>query len=366
MDGLRAVSIVAVLIGHLAGDRGAFIRRDTAFTSNVAHLGVTVFFVISGFLITTLLMDENARNGSISLGDFYARRILRIVPAFLLFVVIMICARLFHLIALGRLDTITALTWTVNYNPHPSWAIGHLWSLSVEEQFYFLWPAALASLGARRGQLLAAVMFIGAPLTRAAMHVLWPHSTLRDLPIFPAVDDAIAIGCIVAISRNTLVGNRLWNRLTRPIFIPILTSLILIVASFDDYTVVDVLGMPLALMAIAIIVEGCTRWTSGIAFATLNSRLLIWIGTLSYSIYLWQQPFLDRYSTSIWARFPLNLCAAVLLAICSFFFVEKPFLALRRRFSARNVPPAPSNVLFPQPALNFTALADPEQSPLGE
>ncbi|MGA7539821.1 MAG: acyltransferase, partial [Steroidobacteraceae bacterium] len=192
LDGLRALSITAVLFGHLAGTRGAYtFAKGSGIPEDFAGLGVTVFFVISGFLITTLLLDEERRNGAVSLSNFYARRAVRIVPPFLAFVAAMTAAYSLRWVDFTRLDFATAITWTMNYNPHPAWVFGHLWSLSVEEQFYLLWPLTIALLGFKRGRHVAIGMFLAAPVVRAAMRVALPHSSLRWLPVFPAVADAI-------------------------------------------------------------------------------------------------------------------------------------------------------------------------------
>ena len=136
LDGLRAISIGLVLLGH-ATRFG--LGHSFLFRLAVAHavLGVDVFFVISGYLITTLLLEEKIKFGTISLRLFYLRRALRILPAFLVFV-----GTLFVLSALGYIDIpsrlwIFVLTYTSNFTPRV-WDVGHLWSLSVEEHFYFL------------------------------------------------------------------------------------------------------------------------------------------------------------------------------------------------------------------------------------
>jgi peptidoglycan/LPS O-acetylase OafA/YrhL len=99
--------------------------------------GVRIFFVISGFLITGLLLNERERTGTISLPDFYVRRAYRILPAAYVFMLAMIAA---HWHALSWSSIFAALTYSSNYLHEKNWVLGHLWSLSVEEQFYLLWP----------------------------------------------------------------------------------------------------------------------------------------------------------------------------------------------------------------------------------
>jgi peptidoglycan/LPS O-acetylase OafA/YrhL len=340
LDGLRAISVAAVLFGHLCGTRGFEFFGAYPHVGDVARLGVTVFFVISGFLITGLLMSEMVETGGISLRKFYARRVLRIVPAFLVFVFCMLIATSLGFVQLTGLDLATAFTWTVNFNPSRSWAIGHLWSLSVEEQFYLLWPATIVICGLKKGRNWAIVAFVAAPVIRAAMHIALPHSPARDLEIFPAVADSMAIGCVVAIERDRLLQCRWWQALTRPVIAWFMLAIVLAILPFNDYTVVSCFATPMTLIALAAIVEGSTRW-SGMASRVLNARAMVWIGTLSYSLYLWQQPFLNRNSHALWSTFPMNLVLAFACACVSYYLVERPFLKLRRHFRAGRSSSAP-------------------------
>jgi len=135
LDGLRAISIALVIVGHWVSR-----HYGSAVALSYANLGVRIFFVISGYLITTLLIKEHSKTSTISLGDFYVRRAYRILPAamaFMLpvFVVYGSQLRWYHMAA--------ALVYVANFDPLRPWFLGHLWSLSVEEQFYFLWPSIL-------------------------------------------------------------------------------------------------------------------------------------------------------------------------------------------------------------------------------
>ena len=141
LDGLRAISITLVLLGNLSGTRG-FPRINLArYIGDYANLGVTMFFVISGYLITTLLVEEMKEFGNISLRLFYARCAVRLFPEFLVLLLFLVSLQWARVIRLNPDELISALPYTVNFRPHVSWYVGHLSSLSVEEQFYLLWPA---------------------------------------------------------------------------------------------------------------------------------------------------------------------------------------------------------------------------------
>src|SRR6202521_1564487 len=134
LDGIRAVSILLVLLGHGAMTGGA-PRLLTRF-GHVGNIGVRCFFVLSGFLITTLLLKEVSATGTISLVKFYIRRSLRVLPASLALIGVLATLHLWGVIRLWPGDLSHALTYTANYHLRRSWWLDHLWSLSVEEQFY--------------------------------------------------------------------------------------------------------------------------------------------------------------------------------------------------------------------------------------
>ena len=144
LDGLRAISIFLVLLGHAGGTHG-LVRLDLGI-GDYAHLGVVVFFVISGFLITRLLLSEHAKKGQVSLQRFYTRRALRLFPASYTYIACITLLWLSGILHLEPRDLWHAVTYTVNYLPGRTWQVGHLWSLSVEEQFYLLFPVLLILL----------------------------------------------------------------------------------------------------------------------------------------------------------------------------------------------------------------------------
>ena len=124
LDGMRAISIALVLLGHLSGTRG-FVRLDLGI-GDYAHLGVVVFFVISGFLITRLMLSERAKSGYVSLKLFYARRALRLFPAAYVFIACVGLLWWAGVVHLQPRDIWHAVTYTTNYLPGRSWQFGHL------------------------------------------------------------------------------------------------------------------------------------------------------------------------------------------------------------------------------------------------
>jgi len=327
LDGLRAISIAGVLFGHLYGTRN--FGRPELGVGDVAHLGVIVFLVISGYLITRLLLNEHERNGRISLKLFYARRSLRIFPASFAYIGCIGLLSAAGLFTLQRYDLLHAITYTVNYAP-VSWQLGHLWSLSVEEQFYLLWPFTFLALGPRRASMAAgAVLFLGV----GARLAFW-YFTRGTTVAFPMVADSLAAGCVLARLQGWLETQRWYMRLFHPAISLGMAALILLLNRLMGFTVVMVFGTAAINFLIAVLIHRSVLRPKDWAGRLLNARPVAFLGALSYSLYLWQQLFIDRHSAG-WAHaFPQNLLLTVTAALASYLLLEKPLMRLRRRLRA--------------------------------
>jgi len=324
------------MFSHLLGTQGFPLGgRALGAAGDVGYLGVRVFFVISGYLITTLLLKEHAASGSISLRGFYARRAFRIFPAFYAFIAAMTIAAAVGFIELHQRDLLHALTYSMNYHYERSWELGHLWSLSIEEQFYLIWPALFLLAGPQRIGWVAAAMLVLAPAARLAAWLWLPWRDDAIMEAYPCVMDAIAAGSLLAVLQPRLGRWARYNRfLESPLFW--LVPAVLVFANmphrvFLDYFVdVSVLNV-----LIAVIVDRAVRVPRGVAFTVLNWAPLVWVGTLSYSLYLWQEPFLNHYAHSSFTAWPLNLTLAIVCAVASYYLVERPFFRVRDLWAAR-------------------------------
>ncbi len=322
LDGLRAISILLVLVGHMDGTRN-FPFHTEAVLGDIANLGVRVFFVISGFLITTLLLKEFDRTGRISLSNFYVRRTLRIFPAFYAYALCVTAATLAGWIHPLPGDLLHAFTYTMNYHTPHGWYTGHIWSLSVEEQFYLLWPFTLLLAGPLRGRWISLLAIVVPPVLRIGSWFLYRNQV--NTTEFPLIADAIACGCLLAGIFN-LLGES-------PRYLAFLGSyrFLLVVAlgigAFVTATSTRfyyLFGMTILNVCVALCIDRCVRFPSGPVGKVLNWGPLRSIGLLSYSLYLWQQPFLNRHSAAWITAFPLNLMLAALCALGSYFLIERP------------------------------------------
>ncbi|HWD98258.1 MAG TPA: acyltransferase, partial [Bryobacteraceae bacterium] len=198
LDGLRALSIALVLLAHARGTRGFPAWLSSPSIADHGALGVQIFFVISGFLITSLLLAEKARTGTISLGLFYARRTLRIFPPFYAFLGMIALGRCFGAFQLQWANLFAAAAYAMNYVAGGVWITGHIWSLSVEEQFYLAWPLLLKLAGTKRALRLAAILALASPLFCLALYLVNRDVATRASKFFPLVADSIASGCALA------------------------------------------------------------------------------------------------------------------------------------------------------------------------
>lgn len=334
LDGLRAIAIALVVIGHLSATHG--FPTVNLGIGDYAHLGVVVFFVISGFLITSLLLSEYEANGSVSLKLFYARRCLRILPASYTYLCVLCLLWAGGVLQLRPADVWCSATYTLNYLLYPSWQVRHLWSLSVEEQFYLLWPFVFAAMGPRRSAWAAAGVVLFGIFARMGDRFILIGTPYRDEPWFPMVADSLAMGCVLAMQRNWLEKQGWYLRLFHPGYSLLLLALILLVNRYGGYTTVSVLGKTIAYGSLAVLIHRSIYHPNDWVGWVLNCKPVAFIGVLSYSLYLWQELFLNRYSAAWVNAFPQNIVFSAAAALVSYFVVEKPVLGLRHRLRFRS------------------------------
>lgn len=339
LDGARAVSIGLVILSHLSVLRHFPIvwrLADQNFFAygrylDFGNLGVRVFFVISGFLITFLLLDEHRHTGSISLRRFYARRVLRIVPAYWAYLIAIAILVPFGVAAATRPELISSFFYFSDYRiPHG--ALTHTWSLSVEEQFYLLWPAVLVLCGPGRAYRVSLAVLIAVPAFRVLSDLgISPTSSKFS---FDCTCDALAVGCLLAMLRERLWGMSLYRRIvSSPAAFLVPIAALPLMSGFVPFFVRDVVAIPLLNVGVALVLDRCMRYPGTLVGRFLNLRMMVWVGTLSYSLYLWQQ---------LWAfgAFPfgtaLRLVGMFACACASYYVIERPLLSLRARL--RRVP----------------------------
>jgi peptidoglycan/LPS O-acetylase OafA/YrhL len=324
LDGLRAISIAFVLVAHLTTPRHiAGGLSPLAPLAKLGEFGVRVFFVISGYLITSILLAELQHKAWIFLPRFYFRRVLRLFPAAYFYILVIAVLAAKHFVTLERWDLIAAVTYTMNYHDARTWSLGHLWSLAIEEQFYLLWPLTLRTLGQARSTRFLIALVVVAPFLRLASPYVGPAFN------FLVWSDALATGCLLAILREDLAANRRYARLlaSRWFFlVPVLALVANYVPSTKFYWLVSGTVMNLSIAASA---DWAMRKPDTAIGRFLNLPAVSFMGVLSYSLYLWQQIFLNRASVSPYCAFPTNIILAAAMALVSYLVIEAPFLRFR-------------------------------------
>lgn len=312
LDGLRAVAITLVVSHHAFGWPAG------------GWLGVDLFFVLSGFLITTLLLE---RRGSESISGFYRRRALRLLPA--------LCALLVVALAVDRslFGTLAGLGYFSNFlmaaghPPELPESFAHLWSLAAEEQFYIVWPFVLygvirlgtrvffsiAAAGALASTLLAFTLFVGG----ASGYRLFYAPDTRAAPIL--------VGCALAL------GLQIRPLSLARLEIPALALALALVLTME-YVKLSTSGPPILLFALAsaVLIVRALRNSSGVR-RLLSLGPFVFLGRISYALYLWHWPLFVWLGVA--GGFELLdlpvIALAVLLAIGSYYLVERPFLRLK-------------------------------------
>lgn len=348
LDGWRAIAIVLVIWHHAMR---YFFSNDDAYYLTPARFGafgVDIFFGLSGLLITGLLLKQWGEAGAISLKAFYTRRAFRILPIYLVFLGVVALAGLMH----GPRELLSCLLFFRNYLPVDlGWRhTADLWSLSVEEHFYLIWPSLLVLCGLKWGRHVAAYFAIAVGLFR----MVEPQMNLH---LFPGVPphfrtdlrmDALLWGAVVAFTLNDSVArDKLRLELKFWVWLGMVALALLSVVYYSNLT-----SIFLAVL-IPMILAGTLLHPQWLVSRLLDSAPLAWIGRISYSLYIWQQLFLVPgwdHPAHFWTRWPWNLPAVLAVACLSYYFIETPLLRvggrLAARFSTRLTPECPK-----QPAL---------------
>lgn len=339
LDGLRAVAVFLVIFYHFGFDRVPG-----------AH-GVMIFFVLSGFLITWLLLKEDERDGDISLRGFYRRRILRIFPAFYAYWILLVAL----LLVTGR-NLLWPHAWSSffyvsNYyialNGDPGNGFSHTWSLAIEEQFYLLWPFIFLLW---RRSYTKMVLFLASLIGAVWIYrvVLCYGLNINQAYIYAAFDtrlDELMVGCLLAVVLKKGMLASFWRKVTANEYLPLVTLALLICSIFVGnayvYRYRDVFGFALEPLLIALLIVQLMTHSSARLWSWTEWRVMKFLGRISYSLYLYQQLVLHpaRQAT---ARYPVvvqlivAIVATIIVASLSYYLIERPFLKLKdKRFFAR-------------------------------
>jgi peptidoglycan/LPS O-acetylase OafA/YrhL len=339
LDGWRALSVIGVILYH---GRWGFFGSGSLLTrvASRGNIGVEVFFAISGFLICGLLLQEYAREGGISLRRFYIRRVFRILPPYYVALAGIYVVLVLGAIRVNHSDLLSCLLFYRNYRPlgvdeYGDFYTAHFWSLALEEHFYLLWPVLLIAVKPKRAGkvafLLAMVVFGWRTIEE---HFQLLAGILPPANLMGRTDtkiDALLWGCIAAIYFPTIKGT--FERIHfSQLWLPIL--MILIGAETIHAPQLTLLR---SILLPALVLSTVIQPASMLG-RVLEWQPLRWIGTLSYSLYLWQELFLPEMA-SVAARgsfrhlqhWPWNVVAIMVCACLSRYLLELPMTRLGYR-----------------------------------
>jgi peptidoglycan/LPS O-acetylase OafA/YrhL len=340
LDGLRAFAVLAVMAFH---------------TSPAAHggfIGVDVFFVVSGYLITTLLLREWSRTGRVDLRLFYLKRALRLGPALLFMLVLAVPLMLTSLKSTMGMPVWVAVTSAVFYVAN--WAnvfvstgtgpITHTWSLSIEEQFYLIWPLVLIAVLARRGRPPVRTLAALTVVVVVARWICW-DLTKGDWLYYATTShsDGLLIGALLAIVLARRPGDAPVPAWSMPAaWVGGLGLLGLMATLHINGNATFEYGLLLAAVFSALVVQHLALATDGLMVRVLSLRPLVTIGMVSYGLYLFHFPIFQAVQHQNYPHLKqhaLEISITAVVTAFSWFVVEKPALRLKDRLTPRPGPP---------------------------
>ncbi|MCY8070665.1 acyltransferase family protein [Bacillus inaquosorum] len=380
LDGLRAFAVLSVIAYHL-----------NFSWANGGFIGVDIFFVLSGYLITSILLPAHGNDISLDFWDFWVRRIRRLLPAAYLMIfftviwVVLFDRELLHTI---RGDAISSLFYMSNWwfifhklsyfdsfgSPSP---LKNLWSLAIEEQFYMIWPMFLVVgmyIFKNRARLAAAVSLLA--LCSAVMMSILYEPGGDPSRVYYGTDTrsfALLIGCALALvwPMKRLSSNRLSNKLKHTLHATELSAfciLVLCVYFTDEYEPFLYRGGMLLISMIAAILIACVCHPSSFLGNLLSWRPLRWLGTRSYGIYLWHYPVIvlstpvQEIGNPVFWHIVLKVIVTFILAGLSYHFIEKPirtqgFRSFFRRIFIHRIREWKTTSVISKTSIGFVILA---------
>lgn len=336
LDGLRAISIVAVVLSHLFSNRipGGY--------------GVFLFFIISGFLITRLMFEELKTTGTNSLLKFYQRRFFRLYPVIVVYCVLVVSLTPIPIREINFMEPISTLLYFSNYLVPYYESIGItyqmpfrvFWSLSVEEHFYLVFPILFLILrGAPRKILILSLSVCLVSVSLRAYYIYQMSAEYQGHYMSMHTEfraDAISYGVIIAALCEIPFGQKLLRKADNfpaafAIVILLMISAILPHSLHEIFR--DVFMGVAVMIGISAILFGNTF---SIFARVLNIAPLVWLGRISYSLYVWHMPVGAVVQYFIPGAWFTSIAASVGVAAISFYFIEQPFIKYGRSLSQKH------------------------------
>ena len=332
LDGVRAIAVFLVIFYHFGI---MFVPGGS---------GVMMFFVLSGFLITWLLLKENEKYGKISLKGFYRRRILRIFPAFYLYWIGLV----FLLLITGKRllwpQAISSFFYLTNYYNaifgDPNTGFSHTWSLAIEEQFYLLWPFFFSKFRHNLNKMTGFLVMViaGVWIHRIVLFYVFNVDQAYFYASFDTRMDSLMVGCLCAVLLKRGVIKQFWEFICSNLFMPLITiSLLAASIYFGGYISSryrDIIGFAIDPLLIALLIVQLVSLSSTSYLKWIDWPVVRYLGRISYSLYLYQQLTMDPVrkilsGTPVLAQLIAAVTVTIIIASISYYVIERPFLKLK-------------------------------------
>lgn len=334
-DTLRGLSIILVLLTHLGLyhylPENDFIR-ERVWRLISGGTGVQIFFTLSGFLITKILLHELNEFNSINFKNFYTRRFLRLLPPLILFYFVIGILMYFEMIHTNRYAFLFSFFYLYNFVPNEFYTVelGHTWSLAVEEQYYLIWPIIISFLNKKKAFILIFLILIACIFAVYLYPVLPFTNEFKSNRWFIPAVAPIMIGSFFAwlIDKQEDTYSRYFAQKHNTIWLGLILFMTPLYSPILELSFVFQ-SIGVSIILIWILLNQQSKVTS-----ILNNRILSYIGTISYGIYVYQGLFLRTGpGGSLWIQdFPQNIALTFLTAIMSFHLLEKPILKLKKKY----------------------------------
>jgi len=334
LDGLRCLSILSVMYFHYSGA-----------DNHLGKLGVDLFFILSGFLITTLLLRERQQNGTINLKYFWLRRVLRIFPVYYGFIFAQLVIFQFIPFEAGLAegfyrDLPAFLTFTNNWFVHLSderrVVFYHAWSLAAEEQFYLFWPPLVAaSLSTRRLIAIPSMLILFDLAATYGVQSGWINLGMDGNSVITCLQPAICFGVIAAvIMHNRTTFDSVAKALKLPGFASAMLLAATILIALDSWR-------PAVYLVLTGMLTSLVFNTDRILGTLLNLKPVVFIGQISYGMYIFHMAAFNAVKILIfqgsaadsWPVISSAFFLTIVVAACSFYCYEKPIMGLRYKIS---------------------------------
>jgi peptidoglycan/LPS O-acetylase OafA/YrhL len=340
LDGIRAISIFLVLGSHAKLTNYINLNINNISITNYLFngiLGVVIFFVLSGFLITYLLIYENRKNNDINIKKFYIRRLFRIFPVYYLNIIFLIFFSYFTDFNLGLREVIISLFCLGDFFS-TQWVMSHYWSLSIEQQFYLFWPFVV-KYSINNTKFFFILIFLLTILSPIFRVIFFYNGLifLKNFSIFSNIQ-SLTIGTLFAFLyfnySSTLIS--ILNFKTS-FFRLLFVFVIYLFWVLDVSGVLKIVTVPFGYTVISLcigyLIVSLITIKKGISYKILNNQVVKFFGKISYSIYIWQQfIFSDIFSNHFNIHVLTKLILILVCSIISYNLIEKQFIKLQRKF----------------------------------